>query len=138
MKASLCLEAAERPQWPRLYLLSRPRSRGRMPSLVGDRGQVLRVLDWALTRIRNLSLVRRCGQWRSQAGAHWGTCPTNCRRACKLSTPKVPLSTAIGCYKYIKVSNLYSSADSYQKSRAVRSGERTRLTVIITKSRTLP
>ena len=47
MKASLCLEAAERPQWPRLYLLSRPRSRGRMPSLVGDRGQVLRVLGWA-------------------------------------------------------------------------------------------
>ena len=57
VKASLCLEAAERPQWPRLYLLSRPRSRGRMPSLVGDRGQVLRVLGWALTRIRNLSLV---------------------------------------------------------------------------------
>ena len=54
VKASLCLEAAERPQWPRLYL---PRSRGRMPSLVGDRGQVLRVLGWALTRIRNLSLV---------------------------------------------------------------------------------
>ena len=38
-------------------LLSRPRSRGRMPSLVGDRGQVLQVLGWALTRIRNLSLV---------------------------------------------------------------------------------
>ena len=57
MKASLCLEAAERPQWPRLYLLSRPRSRGPMPSLVGDRGQVLQVLGWALTRIRNLSFV---------------------------------------------------------------------------------
>ena len=41
----------------KLYLLSRPRSRGRMPSLVGDRGQVLRVLGWALTRIRNLSFV---------------------------------------------------------------------------------
>ena len=25
-------------EWPRLYLLSRPRSRGRMPSLVGDGG----------------------------------------------------------------------------------------------------
>ena len=36
VKASLRPEAAERPQWPRLYLLSRPRSRGRMPSLVGD------------------------------------------------------------------------------------------------------
>ena len=61
MKASLRLEAAQRPQWPRLYLLSRPRSRGRMPSLVGDGGQVLHVLQvlgWALTRIRNLPLVR--------------------------------------------------------------------------------
>ena len=57
MKASLRLEAAERPQWPRLYSLGRPRSCDRMPSLVGDRGQVLRVLGWALTRIRNLSLV---------------------------------------------------------------------------------
>ena len=41
MEASLCLEAAERPQWPRMYSLDRPRSRGRMPSLVGDSGQVL-------------------------------------------------------------------------------------------------
>ena len=57
MKASLRLEAAERPQWPRLYSLGRPRSCDRMPSLVGDRGQVLRVLGWALTRIHNLSLV---------------------------------------------------------------------------------
>ena len=61
MKASLCLEAAQRPQWPRLYLLSRPRFRGSMPSLVGDGGQVLQVLGWALTRIRNLLLVR-CSQ----------------------------------------------------------------------------
>ena len=60
MKASLCLEAAERPQWPRLYLLSRPRSHGRMPSLVRDHGQVLPVLGWALTRIRNLLLVLHC------------------------------------------------------------------------------
>ena len=49
MKASLHLEAVERRQWPRLYLLSRPRSCGRTPSLVGDGGQVLRVLGWALT-----------------------------------------------------------------------------------------
>ena len=28
-----------------------------MPSLVGDRGPVLRVLGWALTRMRNISLV---------------------------------------------------------------------------------
>ena len=58
VKASLRPEAAQRPQWPRLYLLSRPRSRGRMPSLVGDGGQVLQVLGWALTRICNLPLVR--------------------------------------------------------------------------------
>ena len=57
VEASLCLEPAERPQWPRLYLLDRPRSRGRMPSLVGDSGQVLGVLGSALTRIHNLPLV---------------------------------------------------------------------------------
>ena len=58
MKASLCLEAASRPQWPRLYLLSRPRYCGRIPSLVSNHGQVLRVLGWALTqRMHNLSLV---------------------------------------------------------------------------------
>ena len=56
MKASLSLEAAERPQWPRLYSLGRPRSCDCMPSLVGDRGPVLRVLGWALTRMRNISL----------------------------------------------------------------------------------
>ena len=43
METSLCLEAAERPQWPRVYSLDRPRSHGRMPSLVGDSGQVLGV-----------------------------------------------------------------------------------------------
>ena len=52
--------AAERPQWPRVYLLGRPRSRSRMPSLVGDIGQVLGVLGWALTRIHNLPLVLQC------------------------------------------------------------------------------
>ena len=41
VKASLRLEAAERPQGSRLCLLSRPRSRGHVLSLVGDRGQVL-------------------------------------------------------------------------------------------------
>ena len=56
MKASLCLQAAERPQWLRL---TRPRSRDRMPSLVGDRRQVLQVHGWAITRIHNLSLVLR-------------------------------------------------------------------------------
>ena len=54
MKASLCLEAAERPEWPRVYSLDRPRSHGRMPSLVGDSGQVLGVQGWALTRMHNL------------------------------------------------------------------------------------
>ena len=41
VEAILRLEAAERPQWPRVYSFGRPRSRGRMPSLVGDSGQVL-------------------------------------------------------------------------------------------------
>ena len=60
MPACECLEAAERPQWPRLYSLGRPRSCDRMPSLVGDRGPVLRVLGWALTRMRtDISLVLR-------------------------------------------------------------------------------
>ena len=65
VKASLCLEAAERPQWPRLYSLGRPRSCDRMPSLVGDRGPVLRVLGWALTRMRNISLVLR-RHWKAE------------------------------------------------------------------------
>ena len=48
MKASLCLQAAERPQWQRLYSSGRTRSCDRMPSLVSDRGPVLQVLSWAL------------------------------------------------------------------------------------------
>ena len=43
VEASLCLEAAERPQWLRVYSLDRPRSRDHMPSLVGDSGQVIGV-----------------------------------------------------------------------------------------------
>ena len=62
VKASLRPEAAERPQWPRLYPSGRARSCDRMPSLVGDRGPVLRVLWWALTTIRNISLVVRRGR----------------------------------------------------------------------------
>ena len=49
MKASLCLEATEKPQGPRLYSSGRPRSCDRMPSLVVDRGPMLRALGWALT-----------------------------------------------------------------------------------------
>ena len=64
MEASLCLVAAERPQWPRVYLLGRLRSCSPMPSLVGDSGQVLGVLGWALTRICNLPSLCRCvHQW---------------------------------------------------------------------------
>ena len=37
-----------------MYSLGRPRSRGCMPNLVGDSGQVLGVLGWALTRMHNL------------------------------------------------------------------------------------
>ena len=51
------LKATEDPQWPRVYSLGRPRSRGHMPSLVGNSAQGLGVLGWALTRIRNLPLV---------------------------------------------------------------------------------
>ena len=75
MKASLHLEAVERPQWPRLYLYSRPRSGDRVLSLVGDSGQVLRVLGWALTRIRNLSLVLQCDSQGSCTVAVCGTEP---------------------------------------------------------------
>ena len=70
MKASLCLEAAERPQWPRLYSLGRPRSCDHMPSLVGDRGLVLLVLGWALTRMRNISLVLRCRDKKAEEWLH--------------------------------------------------------------------
>ena len=69
------LETAERPQWPRLYSLGRPRSCNRMPSLVGDRGPVLRVLGWALTRMRNISLVLPCRRQESCRGVVCGTEP---------------------------------------------------------------
>ena len=62
VEASLYLEAAKRPQLPRVYSLDRPGSRGRMPtlpSLVGDSGQVLGV-QAGLTRMRNLLLVMQC------------------------------------------------------------------------------
>ena len=62
MKASLCVEAAERPQWPRLYSLGRPRSCDRMPSLVVDHGPVLRVLGRALTRMRDIPLFLECSR----------------------------------------------------------------------------
>ena len=55
-ESKLCVEAAERPQWPRLYSLGRPRSCDRMPSLVVDHGPMPRVLGWALTRIRDIPL----------------------------------------------------------------------------------
>ena len=60
MVASLCLEAVERSQWPRVYLLDRHRSRNRMPSLVGDSGQVLGVQGWAFNRMHNLPSVLQC------------------------------------------------------------------------------
>ena len=59
MEASLCLEAAERPQWPRVYSLDRLRSRSRMPSLVGDR---MRSLPFVLQcRRKGISTVAVCG-----------------------------------------------------------------------------
>ena len=62
MKASLCLEAVERPQGPRLYSSGRPRSCDRMPSLVVDRGPMVRVLGWALTRVRDIRLLLQCSR----------------------------------------------------------------------------
>ena len=56
----LCLEEAERPQWPRVYSLGSPRSHSHMPNLVGDSDQVHGVLGRALTRIHNLLLVLQC------------------------------------------------------------------------------
>ena len=78
-KSKLGSRSSRRPQWPRLYLLSRPRSHGHMPSLVGDRGQVLRVLGWALTRICNLSLVLYCA---TQGSCQNGGCVWNRAVSC--------------------------------------------------------
>ena len=66
MKASLRLKAVERPQWPRLYSLGRPKSCDRMPSLVVDRGAMFQVLDWALTRMRAIpfSAIEKNGEER--------------------------------------------------------------------------
>ena len=44
----------------KIVLLGRPRSCSCKPSLVDDCGQVLRVLGWALTRIRSLPSVLNC------------------------------------------------------------------------------
>ena len=69
-ESKLVCRISKRPQWPRLYLLSRPRS-CHMPSLVGDCGQVLQVLGWALTRICNLSLVLHSGMQVRNGGCVW-------------------------------------------------------------------
>ena len=58
VKASLRLEAAKRPRWPRVYSSGRPRSCNCMPSLVGDHGPVLGVLGWALTRMCIIPLLQ--------------------------------------------------------------------------------
>ena len=62
MPASLCLQAAERPQWPRLYSLGRPRSCDHKPNLVGDSGPGALSAGWTLTRMHILSLVLRCSR----------------------------------------------------------------------------
>ena len=62
MKASLCLEAAERLQEPRLYSSDRPRSCDRMPSLVVDHGPMLQVLGGALTRMHDIPLLLECSR----------------------------------------------------------------------------
>ena len=75
VEASLCLEAGKRPQWPRVYLLGRPRSCSHMPNLIGDSGQVLGVLGWALTRIHNLPSVLQCCRHDMSTVAVCGTEP---------------------------------------------------------------
>ena len=75
MKASLCVEAAERPQWPRLYSLGRPRSCDCMPSLVVDRGPMLRVLGWALTRMHDILLLLECSRAERRGAFVCGTEP---------------------------------------------------------------
>ena len=64
LKAILCLEAAERLHWSRLYSLGRPRSHGCILSPIGDRGSHFECcMGWALTRIHNLSLMlHSCSQ----------------------------------------------------------------------------
>ena len=75
MKASLCVEATERPHWPRLYSLGRPRSCDHMPSLVGDRGPMLRVLGWALTRMCDIPLLLQCSREEHRGAVVCGTEP---------------------------------------------------------------
>ena len=42
----VCVRKQQKSQWPRVYSLDRPRFHGHMPSLVGDSGQVFRVLGY--------------------------------------------------------------------------------------------
>ena len=64
-ESKLASRSSRKSQWPRPCFLSRPRS---MLSLAGDRGQVLRVLGWALTRITIYrwcySLTAKVADWR--------------------------------------------------------------------------
>ena len=75
MKASLCVEAAERVEWPRLHSMGRPRSCDRMPSLIVDRGPILRVLGWALTRMRDIPLSLQCSREEHRGAVVCGTEP---------------------------------------------------------------
>ena len=63
-ESKLASRSSRKATVPRRYLLSRPRSCGRMPSLVGDRGQKLRVLG-------NLTLVQ---QYDSQGSSTVAVC----------------------------------------------------------------
>ena len=65
-----------------------------------------------------------------KAGAHWGTRPTNCRQIIDAESAVVDHDRVLKIHKGLES----SSADSYlypQKSLAVRSGERTRLSLVI-------
>ena len=54
-ESKLVCRSSRKAQWQRLYSMG-------MPSLVVDRGPMLRVLGWALTRMRNTPLLLQCSR----------------------------------------------------------------------------
>ena len=61
-ESKLVCRSSRKAQWQRLYSMGRPRTCDRMPSLVVDRGPMLRVLGWALTRMRDTLLLLQCSR----------------------------------------------------------------------------
>ena len=61
-ESKLVCRSSRKATSPRLYSLGRPRSCDRIPSLIVDRGPMLRVLGWALTRMRDIPLLLQCSR----------------------------------------------------------------------------